>query len=151
MRTATVNRTLFLTAAITPWALAFLLLGVSMPHLASGFQSICKCGVVSGWLLAIAIDLAQVAAKLQLTIGQQYTISESARKTSLGIVATTATMSAILNVLAFLEGSDTLTGKMLAVAMGVMLPALIIALSYVGSCFVITKKRVTKKATKRKA
>ncbi|MCA9112340.1 MAG: hypothetical protein KDA52_20460, partial [Planctomycetaceae bacterium] len=32
------DEVLFLSAAVTPWALAILLLMVSMPHLATGFQ-----------------------------------------------------------------------------------------------------------------
>ena len=143
------DNVLFWISAGTPWGLAILLLGVSMPHLADGFQRICHCSAMAGWLLAVAVDCAQVAAKLQLTIGQSYNLAVSARKTSIGIIVATSAMSAMLNVLAFLEGSDTLTGDFLAVVMGIMIPALILALSYTGSCFALTKKKVVKRKGKK--
>src|SRR5262245_16814490 len=67
------DRVMYWSAAAAPWGLAFLLLAVSMPHLASGFQGITHCGPLAGWLLAVAIDSAQVVAKLQLTMAKQYT------------------------------------------------------------------------------
>ena len=63
------DKVLFLSATAAPWGLAILLLAVSMPHLATGFQEICHCGALAGWLLAIAIDSAQVVAKLH-DVGQ---------------------------------------------------------------------------------
>jgi hypothetical protein len=139
------DRVLYWSATTLPWLLAILLLAVSMPHLASGFQRICHCGAVSGWLLAVAIDSAQVVAKLQLTMLRQYTTCPYARWTSAGIVAGTSLMSMALNVLAFLQGATDTTGTVLAWTAGVMLPLLILALSYTGSSFMLAKvKRQTK-------
>jgi len=38
------DKVLYVSATAAPWGLAILLLAVSMPHLASGFQSITRCG-----------------------------------------------------------------------------------------------------------
>ena len=130
---------LYASATAAPWGLAILLLAVSMPHLAEGFESITRCGPVAGWLLAIAIDASQVFAKLQLTLSQRYTISPAARWTATGIVGGTAVMSMALNVLAFLAGATDTTGSVLAWAAGIMLPLLVLALSYTGSCFALAE------------
>ena len=135
------DKVLFLSATAAPWGLAILLLAVSMPHLATGFQNICQCGTMAGWLLAIAIDSAQVVAKLQLTVAKDYTLGTAARRTSMAIIVAPAVMSMALNVLAFLEGATDVTGTVLAWVAGIMLPLLILALSYTGSCFALAKKR----------
>jgi hypothetical protein len=139
------DRVLYWSAAIAPWALAMLLLAVSMPHLAGGFQSITHCGPLAGWLLAIAIDSAQVVAKLQLTVTKQYTTTTAAKWTSAAVVAGTSLMSMALNVLAFLAGATDRTGTLLAWATGIMLPALVLALSYTGSTFALAKAKRTSK------
>ena len=130
---------MYWSAAAAPWGLAILLLAVSMPHLASGFQGITHCGPLAGWLLAVAIDTAQVVAKLQLTVAKQYSVRTPAKWTATGIVAGTALMSMALNVLAFLAGATDRTGTVLAWVAGVMLPLLILALSYTGSAFMLAK------------
>lgn len=134
------DRVMFLTAAAAPWGLAILLLAVSTPHLASGFTTITRCGPLAGWLLAIAIDTAQVVAKLQMTVAKRYTVRPQALWTSAGIVGGTALMSMALNVLAFLAGATDRTGTVLAWVAGVMLPALVLALSYTGSSFLLAKQ-----------
>ncbi len=134
------DRVMYWTAAAAPWGLAILLLAVSMPHLAGGFQTITRCGPLAGWLLAVAIDTAQVVAKLQLTMTKVFSVRTPAKYTSAGIVAGTALMSMALNVLAFLAGATDRTGTVLAWVAGVMLPALILALSYTGSCFALAKQ-----------
>jgi hypothetical protein len=139
------DRVLHWSAAVAPWALAVLLLAVSMPHLASGFQGITRCGPLAGWLLAVAIDSAQVVAKLQLTVTKQYSTTTAARWTSAAVVAGTSLMSMALNVLAFLAGATDRTGTALAWATGIMLPALVLALSYTGSSYALAKvKRAPK-------
>ncbi|HZZ77031.1 MAG TPA: hypothetical protein VFE62_00850 [Gemmataceae bacterium] len=140
------DKVLFLAAAGTPWALAILLLAVSTPHLAGGFQTICQCGPLAGWLLAIAIDAAQVTAKLQMTVLKGYATTETARWTAVGIVCGTSLMSMALNVLAFLAGATDATGTVLAWTMGVMLPLLVLALSYTGSAFALAKAKRAPKA-----
>jgi hypothetical protein len=140
------DRVLYWSAAMAPWGLAILLLAVSMPHLANGFMTICRCGPLAGWLLAVAIDTAQVVAKLQLTVAKQHAITTAAKWTSTGIVAATALMSMALNVLAFLAGATTRTGTVLAVVTGILLPLLVLALSYTGSAFALAKRRRTPKA-----
>ncbi len=140
------DRVLYWSAAMAPWWLAILLLAVSMPHLASGFQSICQCGALAGWLLAIAIDTAQVVAKLQLTMTKQHTVTDATKWTSTAIIAGTSLMSMALNVLAFLAGATTTTGTVLAVVTGIMLPLLVLALSFTGSAFMLAKRKRQPKA-----
>ena len=142
------DKVLYWSATAAPWGLAILLLMVSMPHLASGFQTICHCGALAGWLLAVAIDSAQVVAKLQLTMAKRYTATPAVQWTSAGIIGGTTLMSMSLNVLAFLAGATDTTGLVLAWIAGVMLPLLILALSYTGSAFALAK---VKKETKPKA
>lgn len=143
------DRLMYWAATAAPWGLAILLLAVSMPHLASGFQDICHCGALAGWLLAIAIDSAQVIAKLQLTMTKQYTVTTAGKWSATGIVAGTSLMSMALNVLAFLSGAENTTGTVLAWVAGIMLPLLILALSYTGSCYALAKK-TTKTSSRRK-
>lgn len=133
------DRALYLAAAICPWGLAILLLMVSMPHLATGFQTITGSGPLAGWLLAVAIDSAQVTAKLQLTMTKQYATTEAAKWTAAGIIAATSLMSMTLNTLAFLAGATNTTGTVLAWTAGILLPALILSLSYTGSAFALAK------------
>lgn len=135
------DRVLYWSATAAPWGLAILLLMVSMPHLASGFQTICRCGPLAGWLLAVAIDSAQVVAKLQLTMAKRYTATPAVQWTSAGIITGTTLMSMSLNVLAFLAGATDTTGTALAWVAGVMLPLLVLALSYTGSAFALAKAK----------
>lgn len=141
---------LYWSATAAPWGLAILLLAVSMPHLASGFQTITHCGPLAGWLLAIAIDIAQVVAKLQLTMTKRFAVGTPAKATSVGIVAGTVLMSMALNILAFLAGATDRTGTILAWVAGVMLPLLVLGLSYTGSAFMLAKsvKQPAKKKRK---
>ena len=87
-----------------------------MPHLASGFQNICHCGTLAGWLLAIAIDSAQITAKLPLTVAKNYDLPTPAHRTSMGIIVATVVMSMTLNVLAFLEGATDLISARTCIA-----------------------------------
>jgi len=129
---------LYWTATVAPCGLAGLLLGVSMPHLADGFQAITGCGGVAGWLLAVAVDAAQVTAKLQLTLAHRFRLHQAALYTAAFVVASTGLLSMALNVMAFLAGATTVAGVVLAVTTGVLLPLLILALSYTGSCFALS-------------
>lgn len=137
---------LYLASAIAPWWLAILLLGVSMPHLADGFQRICHCGPLAGWLLAVAIDSAQIVSKLQLTVSGRYMLTNSTRWTSAAIIGATSLLSMSLNVLAFLQGAADGTGVVLAWVAGILLPLLILALSVTGSTFALAKTRPQPKA-----
>ncbi len=140
------DRALYLAAALCPWGLAILLLMVSMPHLASGFQNITGSGPLAGWLLAIAIDCAQVIAKLQVTMAKRYAITEAAKWTAVGIIGATSLMSMALNVLAFLAGATDRTGTVLAWTAGILLPLLVLSLSYTGSAVALAKVRRQPKA-----
>lgn len=135
------DRVLYVSAAAAPWGLAVILLAVSMPHLASGFQTITHCGPLSAWLLAIAFDTAQVIGKLQLTMAKKYEVGSPAKWTAGWIIGSTTLMSAALNVLAFLGGATDTTGRALAWTAGILLPLLVLALSYVGSSFALAKTK----------
>lgn len=150
MRLPRADRVLYLSAAVAPWGLAVILLAVSMPHLASGFQTITHCGPLSAWLLAVAFDTAQVVAKLQLTMAKRYEVGSPVKWTAAGIIGSTTMMSVALNILAFLAGATGATGTVLAWAAGVLLPLLVLALSYVGSSFALAKIKSGEK-TKGKA
>lgn len=143
-RTSRTSNILRWTATAGPAGLAVLLLGVSMPHLAAGFQHTTHCGVVAGWLLAVAIDASQVIAKLQLTVsahdGQgKLGRYDSVALASLGIVVSTCLLSVGMNVLAFVSGADTMVGRSLGAIVGILLPLLILTLSYTASCFVLRR------------
>lgn len=128
-------------ATAGPCGLAVLLLGVSMPHLADGFQHTTHCGSLAGWFLAVAIDAAQVVAKLQLTVAahEGHKVSDHADTVALGIVVSTGLLSCAMNVMAFVSDADTMAGKLLGATVGVMLPLLILALSYTASCFALRR------------
>lgn len=141
LRLPKADKTLYWSAALAPWGLAILLLAVSMPHLASGFMTITHSGPLACWLLAIAIDASQVICKLQLTLSKDYTVGTAAKWTATGVIVTTSLLSMALNTLAFLAGATDKTGVVLAYTTGILLPLLIIALSYVGSTFALSKAR----------
>lgn len=130
-------------ATAGPCGLAVLLLGVSMPHLADGFQSVTCCGPLAGWLLAIAVDAAQVIAKLQLTVAAHLDKHSKAwepwQYVSAGIVGVTCLVSCVMNTIAFAGGASGIGGTVLAWFVGILLPLLILALSYTGSCFALRK------------
>lgn len=138
-----VNKILRTLATLGPCGLGMLLLGVSMPHLADGFQSVTSCGPLAGWLLAIAVDAAQVVAKLQLTVVAH--VDGHASKwqpwqyVGAGIVGVTCLLSCCMNVMAFAAGAHGMGAQILAWTVGILLPFLILALSYTGSCFALRK------------
>lgn len=139
------DRVLFLAASGMPWLLAIILLMVSMPHLATGFQNITHSSSLASWLLAVAFDCTQVVAKLQLTLLKQYRVSTGTWLTSLSIIIGTTVMSMSLNTLAFLAGATDRTGTFLSVIAGIMIPLLILGLSFTGSSFALAKTVVTPK------
>ena len=129
------------TAVAGPCGLAVLLLGVSMPHLSQGFQHTTSCGALAGWLLAVAIDAAQLICKLQLTLAAHHghKVTDHANGVALGVVLATGLLSCAMNVMAFVGGAATPAGKVLGGLVGVMFPLLILALSYTASCFALRK------------
>jgi hypothetical protein len=137
---------LLATARYAPWTLAVLFLAVSMPHLSSGFQSITGCSVITGWLMAVAIDCAQVTSKLQLTLAGKLDVGSSAKRTALAIILASTGLSMTLNVLGFSAHVEEVGGGRIGVTLawvaGILLPLLILGLSYSGSAYCLAKEQI---------
>jgi hypothetical protein len=136
---------LLATARYAPWALAVLFLAVSMPHLSTGFQRITGCSIITGWLMAVAIDCAQVTSKLQLTLAGRLEVRGAAKRTALAIILATTGLSMTLNVLGSSAHVEEVGGGRIGVTLawvaGILLPLLILGLSYSGSAYCLAKER----------
>jgi hypothetical protein len=114
---------------IGPWILAVLLLIVSMPHLARGFSASTGITMLEAWCLAIVFDLAQLVAKISLT----RRLSNGSFWICLTIIATCTAFSMTLNTWCFLQQAQGIFGQTMAWATGISIPALVLALCYLGA------------------
>jgi len=139
--TPRVARFLSWVQAATLYLLAIMLLSVSLPHLADGIEQITQGTKTEVWMMAIVFDLAQVVCEIALLLLPYLSMHNSrVHKASLGVIITCTLMSMVLNIDAFLKHATTPKEVALAVAWGVMLPAGVLTLFYVGSAFVLHGK-----------
>jgi hypothetical protein len=107
-------------------AVALVLLGLSLSHLASGVAIVTGAGYSDGWAMAIGIDLGFIALELATLVAPADKRDAVTRYASPAIVGTLAT-SAAMNAFAFAAHAD---GLMIypAIGLGLAIPALIYAL-----------------------
>jgi len=120
-----------IVAAIGVLAVALVLLGLSLSHLAAGVTLVTGSSARDGILTAIGIDLGFIMLEIAMLVADDAirpAVASYASPTIIGTLATSAAMNA-------LEFSTKAEGIMIyfAVALGIAIPAMIYALTKVGA------------------
>jgi hypothetical protein len=126
--------------ALPLFGLAGVMLAVSLPHLCAGVQRITACGMWTGWLMALVLDTSQVAAEVANLRLARHKLGDRERHLCHAVILTCTTLSAWLNVQAFLEHADGIIGCVQATLFGLVLPGGVLAFSYLGSRFLSSVK-----------
>ena len=111
-------------------AVAFVLTGLSLSHLAHGIALVTNAPALEAWAMAIGIDLGFVALELAQLCAATAANLRSVETFSRPAIVGTLIVSAVMNAFAFGSAAE---GSMIyaAAALGVAIPALIFALSRV--------------------
>lgn len=118
-------------AAYSIGAVAVVLMGLSLSHLASGVHSLTHGDAWHAWAMAVGID----AGFIGLELGQLCVTTETMRRTvarwAEPTIIGTLIVSAIMNAYAFASQSGDFIVMCAAVALGISIPALIYVLTRV--------------------
>lgn len=134
----TVSRRRQSRAAAAVGAVAMVLTGLSLHHLASGIELVTKAPTAEAWAMAIGIDLGFIALEgAQLCAASQAAAKAIGRWSKPAIVGTLAA-SAVMNALAFAAQAEGLLVYP-AAALGLAIPALIYCLSRVAFGLSVTR------------
>jgi hypothetical protein len=125
-----------LAMAVPLFALAGAMLCVSMPHLSVGVQRITACSTLTAWLMALILDTSQVAAEAAHLRLARHKLGDRERLFCRGIIFSCTTLSAWLNIEAFLEHANGVIGCVQATLFGLVLPLGVLVFSYLGSRFI---------------
>jgi len=125
------------------FALAILLLCVSMPHLATGVQKITSASLATAWLMAIVFDLSQVVCEVAVLLIPLLGLKHDVRPACKAVIVSCTLMSIVLNIDAFLEHAVDWKGYILATIWGLLLPLGVLTLFYIGSAFVLHERDAT--------
>jgi len=111
-------------------AVAVVLTGLSLAHLAHGIALVTAAPALEAWAMAVGIDLGFIALELAQLCAASQAVRREVEKFSRPAIVGTLIVSATMN--AFVFGSQA-TGVTVypAAALGVAIPALIYALSRV--------------------
>ena len=120
--------------------LAIMLLMVSLPHLAAGIRRITGSSVFTAWLMAIVFDLSMVVCEVALILVPLLGLSRRVAPVCKTVVIIGSLMSMVLNVDEVLQPATSPKGHIRAVVWGCLLPLGVIALSYIGSAFILHNK-----------
>lgn len=110
---------------------AMVLTGLSLNHLASGIASLTHCQGTQSWAMAVGVDIAFVSLELaQLTITDKLRtkLKNYFRPAIIGTLA----WSAVLNAMAFANGTSGIIEQGLSIALGLSIPALVYVLTKIG-------------------
>ena len=119
-------------------ALSVVVLGISMPHLASGVATITDCRFYTAIFMACVFDLSQVAAEYAVIVMPIVGLSSSRLKVVCGFIVSSCTViSMTMNVRAFMAHVETPFEMAMACAWGCLLPVLVLLLVFVASSFVM--------------
>lgn len=136
--TVSVLTRLALLGAAMCIALSVVVLGISMPHLASGVSRITACELYTAIFMAVVFDLSQVAAEFAVLVMPLLGIASRRHHLVCAIIIAACTLvSMTLNVRAFLEHVTTPWEAALAIAWGGLLPILVLLLVFVASSFIM--------------
>lgn len=100
---------------------ALSLLALSLRHLSAGIAFTTGSPMLEAWLMAIGIDCSLVAAEIAILCGQ-------AKRWASGLIVATLALSAGFNCLAFLAEAQGDLGQLLAVSLGIFVPAAVYGL-----------------------
>ena len=129
---------LALVGAATSVALSVVVLGISMPHLASGVSKITACEFYTAIFMAVVFDLSQVAAEFSVLVMPLLGIASRRNHLVCAfIIAACTLVSMTLNIRAFLEHVTTPFETAMAFAWGGLLPILVLLLVFVASSFIM--------------
>jgi len=111
-------------------AVAIVLTGLSLAHLAHGIALVTNAPIIEAWAMAVGIDLGFIALELAQLCAATPTTRRAVEQFSRPAIVGTLIVSATMNAFAF---GSAATGLMIypAAALGVAIPALIYALSRV--------------------
>jgi hypothetical protein len=120
------------------FGLAGCFLGISLPHLATGAATIVAAGPVASWIMAVCMDLSQVVAEVGIITGR------GDKHICKWVVRTSAGLSAILNIIHFIQHAESLPipylSQVLAVVFGVLFPAGVLVMSHLGADSLMTRR-----------
>jgi hypothetical protein len=125
IKSGTKNKYLHFAAAAV-LAVAIILLGLSLSHLAAGIALVTGAGPSDGWLMAVGIDLGFIVLELAVLAAPADKRAAVLRYAAPAIAGTLA-VSAAMNGFAFAAHADGLLIYP-AAALGLTIPALIYAL-----------------------
>jgi hypothetical protein len=118
-------------AADAVLAVALILLGLSLSHLAAGIALVTGAGSSDGWLMAIGIDLGFIALELAVLAPAADRRAAVARYAAPAIIGSLAVLAA-MNAAAFtMHASGLLISP--AAALGLAIPALIFAVAKIAA------------------
>lgn len=112
---------------------ALALVGLSLTHLAHGIALITGAPTWEAIALAIGIDLGFVALELATVAASNDKLRRNISKYTTPAILGTLAGSAALNALAFASGATTTWGTYAAAGLGLSIPALVYALTRVGT------------------
>lgn len=118
-----------LTASYGIGAVAIILTGLSLSHLAGGVELLTQSGPTNSWAMAIGIDLGFIALELgQLSISTEALRKQVARFAGPAVKGTLI-VSALMNAYAFAAPATCIPFQVAASLLGISIPALIYVLT----------------------
>jgi hypothetical protein len=124
-------------AAVGIGAIAAVLTGLSLSHLASGISLVTAAEDWQSWSLAIGVDLSFIGLELAQIMASTEHVRRSTSGWARPAIACTLAGSAVMNAFAFAQHADGYIMTAAAVTMGCAIPALIYVLMRVGAALYI--------------
>lgn len=109
-------------------AVAIVLTGLSLAHLAHGIALVTNAPLIEAWCMAVGIDLGFIALELAQLCAATPAIRRSIERFTRPAIVGTLAASAVMNALAFGSAAEG-TMTYVAAALGVAIPAMVYALS----------------------
>lgn len=114
-------------------AVAFILTALSLTHLAHGIAIVTAAPAWEAWAMAIGIDLGFIGLELATICAATDSVRKQIGKFARPAILGTLTASALMNAFAFATGGTDVASKVVAVCLGIAVPALIYALMRIGA------------------
>ncbi|HEY1246208.1 MAG TPA: hypothetical protein VGF29_15385 [Hyphomicrobiaceae bacterium] len=125
-------------AAAAVGAVAMVLTGLSLHHLASGIELVTKAPTPEAWAMAVGVDLGFIALEAAQLCAASAAAAKAIGRYSKPAIVGTLAASAVMNALAFAAQAEGLLVYP-AAALGVAIPALIYCLSRVAFGLSVTR------------
>lgn len=123
-----------LYSAAASWAVALVLVGLSLSHLARGVHLITGAGPIESWAMAIGVDLGLIAAEVAILCAPNAKASRDVRLWAGMLIIGTSVVSSVLNAVAFVSVApdNALVLQIGAATLGACIPGAIYALTRLG-------------------